>query len=243
MLKLNWNPKLSEWKPTSYNNSILFSYNNLNDIFDKESVNIHVTIGLKSKHYPTAKNFEHNLWLDLPLESDIDRLSEPFQLTEESGVAEFNYSKKPLIKGDEINGTLRYVYPIFSYTNLSFRAGLTVHAHKGTWSSLPHRFEREEILCSYPVPFFEKFAYITDPEGGEGIQTRIGHFYKVKDGNLRYSWVNDLVSIHDKNIASIPLGSHAVTGGPGVRLAYFWVYADCNNLRGREKFEDGDTPD
>lgn len=243
MLKLKWNPAPSH----SSNFFVLFSYNDLDDIFNKEP-NVQVAAGTHTNCGRITKNFNHNLLLELTghdtSESNIARLLNTLEFNDVSNgkIATVNLPAA-LCKGNGHDGTLRMVYPIFSDVNLSFRAGLTVHAQRGTWSSLPHHFEREEILRTNPVPFFEKFAYITNPEGGEGIQTRVGHLYKAGTKRIEYNWTNDLMPIHDKNIIDIPLGSHAVTGGPGVRLAYFWVYADYNNLRGREKFEDGDTPD
>lgn len=144
-------------------------------------------------------------------------------------------------KGEPENGTHRYVYPIFNDPALPFRAGLTLHTKKGTWSSLPHEFEREEILLPRPMPFYEKFAYITETPGGWGIQTRIGHlfmpgdiFSNEPDSDNSMMLVNDTVTIRDRDILDIPLGSHPVTAGPEVRLGYFWIY--WGNLEGREKF-------
>lgn len=139
-------------------------------------------------------------------------------------------------KGEEGQGTARLVYPILNDPALPFRAGLTVHAARGTWSSLPHKFEAEEILTPRPMPFYERFAYVTDPPGGWGVQMRIGHLFNeygesVWDG---YQFQNEALIIRDRDILGIPLGSHPVSGGPGVRLCYFWVY--WGSLEGREKF-------
>lgn len=238
MLKLKWNPAPNHVSDFF----VLFSYNNLSDIFDH--VNFQVTVGASVNCGKVIEDFRYNLLLEFTsywkMRADLVQLS---KMLKTNKLVAIDYSNSPLYKGDLDDGTFREVYPIFSDANLSFRAGLTIHGQYGTWSSLPHHFEREEILRTNPIPFFEKFAYITNPEGEEGIQTRVGHLYKAGHKKIEYDWTNDLVSIHDKNIVDIPLGSHAVTGGPGVRLAYFWVYADYNNLRGREKFEDSDTSD
>lgn len=150
-------------------------------------------------------------------------------------------------KGDLADGTARYVYPIFNHPSLPFRAGLTLHATRGTWSSLPHEFEREEILTPRPMPFYEKFAYVTEEPGGWGIQTRIGHLYGQPmveplrmghhyDFNNRDSyWVNDTVTIRDRDILDIPLGSHPFSAGPSVLAGYFWIYWGAN-LDNRQKF-------
>ena len=47
--------------------------------------------------------------------------------------------------------------------------------------------------------------------------------------------INDVVIVKDRDICSIPLGSHPVSGGPGVVMAYFWIYA-CEDLSLMEKF-------
>jgi hypothetical protein len=135
-----------------------------------------------------------------------------------------------LHKGKISGGSGRCVYPIINDPAYSFRAGLTVHKTLGTWSSLPHEFEKVEILEPRPMPFFEKFAYITDPGGGWGIQTRIGHLFGGRgNSNITFedgeSWFcNDIQIIRDRDIMNIPLGSHPVTAGPGIRLAYIWAY-------------------
>jgi hypothetical protein len=143
-------------------------------------------------------------------------------------------------KGELEDGTRRYVYPILNHPSLPFRAGLTIHVTKGTWSSLPHEFEREEILLPRPMPFYEKVAYVTEEPGGWGIQTRIGHLYggpRVEPlrqdyyydfGDRDSHWVNDTVTIRDRDILDIPLGSHPVCFGPGLRGGYFWIFDSHN---------------
>lgn len=161
-------------------------------------------------------------------------------------VSLFEY--RVLDKGSKEDGTYRKVYPFLNSSLLPFRAGLTVHGARGTWSSLPHEFEREEILTPRPMPFYEKFAYVTDPPGAWGIQTRIGHLYDTLfEGDVMppnddsgMTFVNDATVVRDRDILSIPLGSHPVSGGPGVILAYFWCYWG-GNLQAREKFNHTET--
>jgi 5-deoxy-D-glucuronate isomerase len=145
--------------------------------------------------------------------------------------------RRAIQKGDAGEGTARRVYPFLNSRSLSFRAGLTVHDAFGTWSSLPHAFELTDLQKPKPNPFYEQFAYVTQPAGEWGIQTRIGHLftedYKSFDPN--YRWANDTVTFKDRDIVDIPLGVHPVTAGPGVRLAYFWMY--YGGLQQREKFE------
>lgn len=140
---------------------------------------------------------------------------------------------KKVSKGNLEDGTAREVYPIINDPSLPFRAGLTVHLARGTWSSLPHEFEAKEILDPKPMPFYEQFAYVTDPPGGWGIQVRMGHLFDSE--NSYVTWTNHTVEIRDRDILSIPLGSHPVTAGPGTRLMYFWLY--WGSLEGREKFK------
>lgn len=173
------------------------------------------------------------------------------------GKAVIEATKAPLRKhrkGRLTDGTARDVYPIFNDPALPFRAGLTVHAARGTWSSLPHAFEAAEILTPRPMPFFEQFAYVTDPPGGWGVQVRIGHLYATPgvvgsytigssgesdqvqpNEDYYHEWVKDTVIVRDRDILDIPLGSHPASGGPNCRLCYFWLY--WGSLEGREKFK------
>ena len=153
------------------------------------------------------------------------------------GKAVIEATKAPLVKhrkGRLIDGTARDVYPIFNDPALPFRAGLTVHAARGTWSSLPHAFEAAEILTPRPMPFYEQFAYVTDPPGMGGYQVRTGHLWPTgrEMSDASYWWegpdadstkifINDVIAIRDRDILDIPLGSHRVTGDAGVRLLYF----------------------
>lgn len=147
-------------------------------------------------------------------------------------------------KGDLADGTARYVYPLFNDPSLPFRAGLTIHATKGTWSSLPHEFEREEILTPRPMPFREWFAYVTEEPGGQGVQLRIGHLFGEDEewGTGEYMrFINDMVTVRDRDIVEIPLGSHPVTALGGTKLGYFWLYTSSGPMAQtvmgmREKF-------
>ena len=131
-------------------------------------------------------------------------------------------------KGEAEMGTLRAVYQFIGpESGLPFRAGLTVHAGVGTWSSLPHKFEKEAILSPGPMGFWEQFAYMTWPPRAWGVQVRTGYL----DGEM----INDVAIVKDRDICPIPLGSHPVSGGPGVMMAYFWIYT-CEDLSLMEKF-------
>ena len=130
--------------------------------------------------------------------------------------------------GTLVAGTARRVYQyIDSATGLDFRLGLTVHSARGTWSSEPHTFETEALKDLKPMAFWEQFAYLTQPRNKWGIQTRQGFI----DGQITHG----IELIRDRDILSIPLGTHPVTAGPGVMLAYIWVY-QADDITVAEKF-------
>lgn len=116
-------------------------------------------------------------------------------------------------RGDEKEGTLRQVYQYVTEDNgLNFYSGITVHSGGGTWSSWPpHDFEKQ-VLFGPNVHMFkgfsEKFAILTDIPSGWGF------------------WMKDRVPVPfvDQDIIDIPLSSHPIVAGPGIRLAYFWAY-------------------
>jgi len=149
-----------------------------------------------------------------------------------------NYDKiqlaeTPHYKGDPTAGDSRRVWQfIGSESGLPFRLGLTVHGARGTWSSTPHKFEIEALTNPAPIDFFEQFAYMMNPKGGWGIQVRQGHIYD----RFGRGFIKDSKFISDRSIQQIPLGSHPVTGGPGIQLAYFWVYTS-SALELMEKFK------
>jgi 5-deoxy-D-glucuronate isomerase len=130
--------------------------------------------------------------------------------------------------GSHARGTARRVYQyIGPETGLDFRLGLTVHAAQGTWSSEPHDFEMEALKSPKPMRFWEKFAYITDPAHGWGLQTRQGF---IDDKFIFAGQV-----IRDRDFLRIPLGVHPVTAGPGIVLAYIWLY-QAEDITAAEKF-------
>jgi hypothetical protein len=134
----------------------------------------------------------------------------------------------PVMKGDEVDRTRRKVYPIIN--DGPYRAGLTIHQGRGSWSSLPHHFEVTDLCHPRPMPFYEKFAYVTIPAGGWAVQVRQGHLFDRDD----MWWINDVMIMRDRDIADIPLGNHPVSAAPGYGLAYFWLYG--GDLDRREKF-------
>lgn len=203
-------------------NGILFTVKTLIDLFaDYPKLEVRAIRNLTA--YP-ANNGKIENEINLLISGDF--IPDPALLPSPAGANPVRQH----VKGDAESGTLRYVYQFIGpRTGLPFRAGLTVHAAQGTWSSLPHEFESKAILSPRPLGFFEQFAYVTCPRGGWGVQVRIGH--------LNGTMVNEVVTCGDRDILNIPLGSHPVNGGPGVKLAYFWIYtADVLSLV--EKFED-----
>jgi hypothetical protein len=144
----------------------------------------------------------------------------------------FNYppeSPAPMkLVGDPKRGTARRVYEFIGKdSGLDFRLGLTIHEARGTWSSEPHDFELEALKSLKPMRFWEQFAYITDPPNEWGIQ--------IRQGFLNGEFMQDQQVIRDRDILSIPLGVHMVTAGPGVKLAYIWVY-QAEDISSAEKF-------
>lgn len=215
-LSLNWIKQAEAIQPPQ--NSVLFSARTLAGLFaDYPKLEV---VGIKTGEVFGPIENEVNLLVtgDFPLYPDT------FPSTDGANPV------RQHVVGDSAQGTLRYVYQFIGpKTGLPFRAGLTVHGDYGTWSSLPHKFEAEAILSPRPLGFREKFAYVTWPRGGWGVQTRVGHLNGVM--------VNELVTIGDRDIFDIPLGSHPVSGGPGIRMSYFWFYA-ADELSMVEKFED-----
>jgi hypothetical protein len=143
-------------------------------------------------------------------------------------------------KGRQSQGHARYVWQfIGADSDLPFRAGLTIHKAKGTWSSLPHDFEALYMQSPKPMGFDEKFYFMTKPRQEWGVVLRTGHltFKNNGLGGTFSELVNDIVVVRDGDNLQIPLGSHPVSGGPGVTMAYFWAYA-CDDLSLMEKFED-----
>lgn len=153
--------------------------------------------------------------------------------------------------GKAEGGYLRMVYTFAGpRSGLPVRAGLTVHSAQGSWSSWPpHAFERQALMNPGPVDFVEKFAYLTWPPGGWGVQVRKGTFpeqnitagshmsvYPHASGGL----VDEITLIKDRDILPIPAGSHPVVAGPGYRLAYFWCYTARYNPP--EKFTEEAAP-
>lgn len=92
------------------------------------------------------------------------------------------------------------------------RVGITRHSKKGTWSSLPHKFELK------PEPGFEEaFFYILNGGSQRAIQIGRGLWC---DGTA----VDAVWSVTDRSLCSIPMGYHAVVAEPGVRVSYIWAY-------------------
>lgn len=123
-------------------------------------------------------------------------------------------------RGNISDSNYRYVqHCITQEHELGFRAGLTVHYARGTWSSWPpHPFEVENLARPKPIPFHEQFAIFTNPPGGWALQMIRGH---------------EKTKIHvrrDRDIVDIPLSAHPIVAAPGYQLAYFWAYS-CDPMQ------------
>ena len=224
MITLSW---LTQFDPIP-SPCLIFPFNSVADLI----------AGRVSVHYASMSGYAQGLCLQLERGDAEDILKR----------AAKQVSVKKHRRGRLTEGTGRDVYPLINDPTLPFRAGLTVHAARGSWSSLPHAFEKTEILSPRPMPFYEKFAYMSYPVGGWGVQVRQGHLF---DANLEANsinnfygldstldWVNEARIIRDRDILDIPLGSHPVAGGPGYIWAYWWVYVSDTLMWGqREKFK------
>ena len=156
-----------------------------------------------------------------------------------------NYDKiqladTPHYKGDPKAGDSRRVWQLIgAESGLPFRLGLTVHGARGTWSSTIHKFEEKALSNPAPPDFYEQFAYMTNPKGGWGIQVKQGYMEMETTSKNFFltgkNFIREKVFIADRSVEQIPLGSHPVTGGPGIQLAYFWVYTS-SALELMEKF-------
>jgi 5-deoxy-D-glucuronate isomerase len=138
---------------------------------------------------------------------------------------------EPYYRGSSEGGDARQVWQfIGSDSGLPFRLGLTVHSTYGTWSSTPHKFEIDALTSPAPIDFYEEFAYMTNPKGKWGVQVKQGH---MKTHHMLL--LKESRFIADRSVEQIPFGSHPVTGGPGIQLAYFWV-CTASDLGLIEKF-------
>lgn len=145
---------------------------------------------------------------------------------------EVSFSPVRRERGNLDDGNFRYVYEyVGAESGLPFRAGLTVHASRGTWSSYPSHFH-ETVSVLSPVNFYpdfeEVFAIMTDNPYGWGTIFRGTH------ENL------GIAVVKDGSIIDVPLGPHPIVAAPGTRIAYVWVYlvgSPGRNAPLPEKFE------
>ena len=92
------------------------------------------------------------------------------------------------------------------------RLGITKHRSIGTWSSLPHGFEK-----NLERDFEEVFFYLIEGENKRAVQVGEGVWY---DGSeVSTSWF-----VQDRSFSTIPMGYHPIVGEPGVKVHYIWVY-------------------
>lgn len=94
------------------------------------------------------------------------------------------------------------------------RLGITHHSGLGTWSSLPHGFEKEENL----EPGFEEvFFYIL--RGGSERAIQVGKGLWNDGTNVDAVW-----PVYNRTFGTVPMGYHPVAGEPGVHVSYVWCY-------------------
>jgi len=94
----------------------------------------------------------------------------------------------------------------------SLRLGLTEHLGDGTWSSLPHGFEK-----NVEPGFEELFMYLLD--GGTRTAVQRGHGIWCNGEEVDDAWL-----VRDRDLSVIPMGYHPVVGEPGVTVRYLWAY-------------------
>jgi 5-deoxy-D-glucuronate isomerase len=96
--------------------------------------------------------------------------------------------------------------------HLQMRLGLTVHDGLGSWSSLPHDFEK-----NLEPGFEEVFFYLLSGGNRRGFQVGRGVW-------MDNTAVDDVWPITDRVFGVVPMGYHPVVGEPGVRVSYVWAY-------------------
>ena len=96
--------------------------------------------------------------------------------------------------------------------HLQMRLGITIHRGEGTWSSLPHSFEKTP-----EVGFEEIFFYILKGGNGRGLQVGRGLW---ADGQE----VDNVWRIENNTFGVVPMGHHPVVGEPLVSVSYVWAY-------------------
>ena len=92
------------------------------------------------------------------------------------------------------------------------RAGITYHLGEGSWSSLPHKFEK-----NLEKGFEEFFFYLLKNSPSEAIQVGKGVWHDFK--KIDAAW-----KVKNKSFSKIPMGYHPVVGLPGVKVSYIWAY-------------------
>lgn len=97
------------------------------------------------------------------------------------------------------------------------RLGITKHSGLGTWSSLPHEFEKNT-----EPDFEEVFFYLLSGETKRAIQVGRGVWF---DGES----VDSVWSVRDRSFCTIPMGYHPVVAEPGVQVCYIWAYLAKKN--------------
>lgn len=98
------------------------------------------------------------------------------------------------------------------------RVGITQHLGVGTWSSLPHGFEK-----NLEKGFEEIFFYILKGSTKSAVQVGKGVWHNMIP-------INSCWLVKDRTFSQIPMGFHPVVGEPGVLVKYLWAYI-CKHKR------------
>jgi 5-deoxy-D-glucuronate isomerase len=110
-----------------------------------------------------------------------------------------------------------YVIKETNQNNL-MRIGQTFHeGDGGTWSSLPHEFEK------YPEPGFEEFFFYV-LSGGSRRAVQVGQGILHDGKKIDSAWI-----VKDKQFSVIPMGYHPIAGEPNVKVGYIWCYLCTKN--------------
>ena len=145
-------------------------------------------------------------------DGDVEKVVHVDLMTNETKTIQHTEAKHVVVgEGNYTRDVFHHLGPS-EKPHLQLRLGLTVHRGHGTWSSLPHSFEK------FPQPDFEEtFFYLLKGGSERGIQVGQGQWC---DG----SQADEVWQISDRSFSVIPLGYHPVVGEPEVQVRYIWAY-------------------
>jgi 5-deoxy-D-glucuronate isomerase len=127
-----------------------------------------------------------------------------------------NFKTKLIGKGNSRRKVTHFLYP--KNNQFKLRVGITQHLGRGTWSSLPHGFEK-----NLEKGFEEIFFYILKGSTKSAVQVGKGVWHNMIP-------INSCWLVKNKMFSPIPMGFHPVVGEPGVSVKYLWAYI-CKHKR------------